>query len=84
MQGLAAVQAAAEGDEHGGVGSQHGCPGWVGPPERVLNFHQTPGPDPAHYHQGSRGPNRPGWEGRREGGGGEGQGGRGGRSVCLF
>lgn len=71
MQGLAAVEAAAEGDEDGGVGP-HSCPGWAGPAERVLYFYQAPGPDPAHYHQGNSGPSWPGWEGRGEGGGGEG------------
>lgn len=86
MQSLAAVETTAEGDEDGSVSSQHSCPGWAGPAERVLYFNQAPGPDPAHYHQGSSGPSRPGWEGRREGGGGEGQGGRekeGSRSVSL-
>lgn len=86
MQGLAAVEATAEGDEDGSVGSPHSRPGWAGPAERVLYFYQAPGPDPAHYHQGSSGPSRPGREGHREGGGGEGQGGRekeGSRSVSL-
>lgn len=86
MQGLAAVEATAEGDEDGSVGCPHSCPGWAGPAERVLCFYQAPGPDPAHYHQDSCGPSRPGWEGHGEGGGGEGQGGRekeGSRSVSL-
>lgn len=85
MQGLAAVEATAEGDEDGSVSSPHSRPGWAGPAERILYFYQAPGPDPAHYHQGSSGP---GWEGHRGGGGeggGEGQGGRegeeGGESV---
>lgn len=85
LQGLAAVEATAEGDEDSGVSSPHCCPGWAGPAKRVLYFYQAPRPDPAHYHQGSSGPSRPGWEGQREGrGGGEGQGGRegeGGESV---
>lgn len=84
MQGLAAVDATAEGDEDGSVGSPHSRPGWIGLAKGVLYFYQAPGPDPAHYHQGSSGPSRPGWEGHREGGGGEGQGGRegeGGESV---
>lgn len=75
MQGLAAVEAAAEGDEDDGVGRPHGRPGRAGPPQRVLHSLQAPGPDPAHYHRGSCGPSRPGWEGRGDGGG-EGQGGR--------
>lgn len=79
MQGLAAVEATAEGDEDGSVGSPHSCPGWAGPAERVLYFYQAPGPDPAHYHQGSSGPSRPGWEGRREGGRRRGAGREGGR-----
>lgn len=86
MQGLAAVEATAEGDEDGSVGRPHSRPGWAGPAERVLHFYQAPGPNPAHYHQDSCGPSRPGWEGHREGGGGEGQGGRekeGSRSVSL-
>lgn len=86
MQGLAAVEATTEGDEDGSVGSPHSRPGWAGPAKRVLYFYQAPGPDPAHYHQGSSGPSRPGWEGRGEGGGGEGQGGgegEGGESVSL-
>lgn len=87
MEGLAAVETTAEGDEDGSVGSQHSCPGWAGLAERVLYFYQAPGPDPAHYHQGSSGPSRPGWEGQREGGGEEGQeGGRekeGSLSISL-
>ena len=76
MQGLAAVEAAAEGDEDDGVGRPHSRPGWAGPPKRVLYSFQAPGPDPDHYHRGSCEPSRPGWEGRGDGGG-EGQG-RGG------
>lgn len=38
VQGLAAVQAAAEGDEDGGVGGPHSCPGWAGPAPRLLYF----------------------------------------------
>lgn len=86
MQRLVAVEATAEGDEDGGVGRPHSRPGWAGPAERVLYFYQAPGPNPAHYHQDSCGPSRPGREGRREGGGGEGQGGRekeGSWSVSL-
>lgn len=76
MQGLAAVEATAEGDEDDGVGRPHSRPGWAGPPKRVLYSFQAPGPDPAHYHRGSCGPSRPGWEDHGDGGG-EGQGGRG-------
>lgn len=65
VQCLAAVQAAAEGDEDGGVSSPHSRPGRARLPDRVLYFHQAPGPNPAHYHQGSDGPSWPGWEGRR-------------------
>lgn len=79
MQGLAAVEATAEGDEDDGVGCPHGRPGRVGPPQRVLYSFQAPGPDPAHYHQGSCGPSRPGVGGPRgrgrSGAGREGQGG---------
>lgn len=75
VQGPAAVEATAEGDEDDGVGRPHSRPGWAGLPQRVLYSFQAPGPDPAHYHQGSCGPSRPGWEGRGDGGG-EGQGGR--------
>lgn len=87
VQGLAAVEAAAEGDEDSGVGSPHSRPGWTGWADRVLYLYQAPGPDPAHYHRGSREPSRPGWEGRGEGGGGQGQGRKekvGSRSVNLF
>lgn len=72
MQGLAAVEATAERDEDSSVSSPHSRPGRAGRTERVVYFYQAPGPDPAHYHQGSSGPSRPGWEGQREGGGGEG------------
>lgn len=88
MQGLAAVETTAEGDEDGCVGRPHSRPGWAGPPERVLYFHQAPGPDPAHYHQDSCGANAarvggPQGEGGRVGGG-EGLGRGGGReSVSL-
>lgn len=86
MQRLVAVEATAEGDEDGGVGRPHSRPGRAGPAERVFYFYQAPGPNPAHYHQDSCGPSRPGREGHREGGGGEGQGGRekeGSWSVSL-
>lgn len=82
MQGLAAVQATAEGDEDGCVGRPHSRPGWAGPPQRVVHFHQAPGPDPAHYHQDSCGANAAGvggpHRGKREGGRGVGRG-QGGR-----
>lgn len=82
MQGLAAVEATAEGDEDDGVGCPHSRPGWVGPPQRVLYSFQAPGPDPAHYHQGSCGPSRPGVGGPR--GRGEEKGREGGtRRVTL-
>lgn len=81
MQGLAAVEATAEGDEYGGVGRPHGRPGWAGPAKRVLYFYQAPGPDPAHYHQDNCRPTWPAvgrvvWgRGRRRGGAGrEGEG----------
>lgn len=84
MQGLAAVEAAAEGDEDDGVGRPHSRPGRAGPPKRVLYSFQAPGPDPAHYHRGSCGPSRPGWDGPRgRGRRGAGREGQGGDSVSL-
>lgn len=71
MQGLAAVEATAEGDEDGGVGRPHSHPGWAGPPQRLSHFHQAPGPDPAHYHQDSCGANAA-WVGGPHRGKGEG------------
>lgn len=71
VQGLAAVETTAEGDEDSCVGRPHSRPGWAGPPERVLYFHQAPGPDPAHYHQDSCGANAA-WVGGPQGGRGEG------------
>lgn len=71
VQGLAAVEATAEGNEDGGVGRPHSRPGWAGPPQRLSHFHQAPGPDPAHYHQDSCGANAA-WVGGPHRGKGEG------------
>lgn len=80
LQGLAAVEAAAEGDEDSSVGGPDGCPGWAGPAKRVPCFHQAPGPNPAQYHQGSSRPSWPGVGGTEGRGGGEGRGGREGEA----
>lgn len=84
MQGLAAVEATAEGDEDGGIGRPHGRPRWAGPAKRILYFYQAPGPDPAHYHQDNCKPSWPGWEGRVGKGEEERRGREGGRrkGVC--
>lgn len=73
MQGLAAVEATAEGDEDGRVGRPHSRPGWARLPQRLSHFNQAPGPDPAHYHQNSCGANAAGVGGPHRG---KGEGGR--------